>query len=245
MYSRQLTHRVVPALLMAGVAQSAFSACTADSGDQRQHLLELYTSEGCSSCPPADAFLSGLKQKQGIWPLAYHVDYWNHLGWPDRFAKLEFSQRQRIEASRNGSRFVYTPQFVLNGKDWHKDSGNPPWQEARGKPAGRLTLKIDPKGAGRWAISGTWSGSPGRVYLAVHESDLASDVRAGENSGRRLRHDFVVRDLIGPLALKEGKFSQTLVLLDSWKVPNLGVTAFVTSTADMAVLQALGVPSCR
>lgn len=242
---KPLTHLTALSLLMAGFAQPAFSACLADSGERRQHLLELYTSEGCSSCPPADAYLSGLKQAKGVWPLAFHVDYWNHLGWPDRFAKPEFSQRQRAGAERNGSRFVYTPQFLLDGRDWRKGQDKAPWQQAGGERADRLTLKVELRDTGRWAASGTWNGASARVFLALHESNLASDIRAGENAGRRLRHDFVVRALIGPLTLMEGGFSQNLDLPGSWKQADLGLTAFVVSTADTRVLQATGVAGCR
>lgn len=244
MFQPLFTQFLFPALLMLIPAQVALAACTADSGDRRQHLLELYTSEGCSSCPPADAYLSGLKQEKGVWPLAFHVDYWNHLGWPDRFSKPEFSQRQRAGAGRNGSRFVYTPQFVLDGRDWRPGGGKAPWQRGGREPAGRLTLRIDPHAAGTLAVSGTWTGEPGLVYLAVHENNLESAVRAGENTGRRLRHDFVVRELVGPLALKDGKFSQRLDLLRAWKSANLGVTAFVTHSANTTVLQAVGIRAC-
>lgn len=238
------TRTLIPALFLTLLAQPALAACAADSGDRRQHLLELYTSEGCSSCPPADAFLSGLKQESGVWPLAFHVDYWNHLGWPDRFARPEFSQRQRTGADRNGGRFVYTPQFVLDGRDWRRGWDKAPWRQRQAEPAGRLTLRIDPGGADRLLVSGTWKGEPGQVYLAVHESNLESEVRSGENAGRRLRHDFVVRELVGPLAIVAGGFSQGFGLHRSWKPADLGITAFVTAAGGTAALQAVGHAVC-
>src|SRR5215471_15461328 len=95
---------------------------TFESSDAQSSLIELFTSEGCSSCPPAEKWLSGLKSNQELWkkivPVAFHVDYWDHLGWRDRFAKPQFTSRQQHYASTWGSDSVYTPAFVVNGKEW-------------------------------------------------------------------------------------------------------------------------------
>ncbi|MCB1738986.1 MAG: DUF1223 domain-containing protein, partial [Gammaproteobacteria bacterium] len=93
-----------------------------NSGPRQVALLELFTSEGCSSCPPADRWLSGLIDDPRLWrelvPVAFHVDYWDYLGWPDRFASREFSRRQRDHARSGGLSQVYTPGVVLNGAEW-------------------------------------------------------------------------------------------------------------------------------
>lgn len=104
-------------LLIALVSASAFAeaACVATSAAQAPALVELYTSEGCNSCPPADRWLSRLPRDGSVIPLAFHVDYWDYLGWRDRFASAQFSERQRQQLSVNGSRFPYTPQVVVNG----------------------------------------------------------------------------------------------------------------------------------
>src|SRR3569832_1871687 len=101
-------------VLAIPVADAA--TCNAVSGASRNSLLELYTSEGCSSCPPADRWLSHLPDDAGVVPLAFHVDYWDRLGWRDPFAQAAFSQRQR--ARNNGTGWVYTPQVMLDGKDY-------------------------------------------------------------------------------------------------------------------------------
>src|SRR5262252_8617302 len=98
--------------------------CDATSGGRRVPVLELYTSEGCDSCPPVDRWVGGLPAR-GLTPdrvvtLAFHVDYWNHLGWADPYARAEFSERQRAATRRNEGRFVYTPQLMLNGKDYRR-----------------------------------------------------------------------------------------------------------------------------
>ena len=95
---------------------------TFESGDTQSSLIELFTSEGCSSCPPAEKWLSALKSSPDLWkktvPVAFHVDYWDHLGWRDRFAKPEFTSRQQRYAAAWGGDSVYTPGFVVNGKEW-------------------------------------------------------------------------------------------------------------------------------
>ena len=113
-------------LLLGIFAAAAVTAQTASitfqSSEAQTALLELYTSEGCSSCPPAESWLSRLKESPGLWkdfvPLAFHVDYWDYLGWRDPWAAREFSERQRAYAQGWRSENVYTPGFVLNGKEW-------------------------------------------------------------------------------------------------------------------------------
>src|SRR6266567_7895599 len=101
---------------------SPMPATTFESGEARTMLVELFTSEGCSSCPPADAWINQLKESPDLWkkivPVVFHVDYWDNLGWRDRFAKPEFTSRQRRYAAAWGGDSVYTPGFVINGKEW-------------------------------------------------------------------------------------------------------------------------------
>lgn len=227
-------------LLMGG---SSHAGCTADSGSQRHHLLELYTSEGCSSCPPADRYLSSLRNQPRLWPLAFHVDDWDHLGWPDRFAQPAFGQRQKALSNRRGRDFVYTPQFLLDGRDWRPDRAAAPWPFPP-EPAGRLTLRSQWRAPATLVVSGTWHGGPGHLFLAVHESGLESEVRAGENAGRRLHHDAVVRQLIGPQKIDQGRFRKTLTLAPDSTATRLAVTAFITGPDESSVIQALGVPVC-
>ena len=101
---------------------STLLATTFESGETQSTLIELFTSEGCSSCPPAEKWLSALKSNQDLWkkivPVAFHVDYWDRLGWRDRFAKREFTSRQQRYAAGWGGDSIYTPAFVVNGKEW-------------------------------------------------------------------------------------------------------------------------------
>lgn len=167
------------------------ATCEARSGTRAPTVVELYTSEGCSSCPPADRWLSGLHARDGVLALSFHVTYWDRLGWPDRFAQAAFTERQRALMAASGAAFVYTPQVVVDGRDWRQ------WpQLPRGSTAApasvelvrvgdRVTARVEPVASDR---GGRWGG-----YWAVVEDGHLSDVRAGENAGSRLRHDHVVR----------------------------------------------------
>src|SRR3989442_5305143 len=111
--------------LVVGVNAAAAPQCTARSGASVNPLVELYTSEGCNSCPPADRWLSALKSRPDVVGLAFHVDYWDRLGWKDRFASAEFTRRQSEQQSVNGARLSYTPPVVVDGhdrKDWPRAS---------------------------------------------------------------------------------------------------------------------------
>ena len=104
-------------------AAAAAQTCELQASAQPPALIELYTSEGCSSCPPADRWLSTLKGRGDVIALAFHVNYWDRLGWPDRFATSAITDRQHQLAQSSGSSYVYTPQVIQNGRDWRQWSG--------------------------------------------------------------------------------------------------------------------------
>jgi hypothetical protein len=173
---------------------------TFESSDTQSSLIELFTSEGCSSCPPAEKWLSNLKSSPDLWkktvPVAFHIDYWDHLGWRDRFAKPEFTSRQQHYAAAWGGDSVYTPGFVVNGKEWRS------WFGGNALPASstkvgvlRVSLGDDGQLTATFVPATTQPRSL-TLNIALLGNDLQSDVKRGENSGRKLRHDFVVLDLI-------------------------------------------------
>ncbi len=186
--------------LLAEQPGSSPPATTFESGEARTMLVELFTSEGCSSCPPADAWISQLKESPDLWkkivPVAFHVDYWNNLGWRDRFAKPEFTARQRryVAAWRGDS--VYTPGFVVNGREWRDWFGNRAlWLERPAKAGNlRVTLSNETDVTAVFTREDSRT-SPLQLHVALLGSNLESDVKRGENSGRKLRHDFVVLQL--------------------------------------------------
>ena len=231
---------------------SAAPVCVATSGAQRAVLLELYTSEGCDSCPPADRRLSQIKGQaeyaRRVVPLAFHVDYWDRLGWADRFASPQYTQRQYAMASLAKSRLVYTPQFLKNGRDW-RSAGGPLDSIGETRPGANIVLELGVSGGGPLTIGGEVSAANAatETYLALYENNLESQVRAGENSGKTLRHDYVVRRLIGPLAPdREGRVSlrQQIALEPGWKRADLGVAVFVQDKATGEILQALQRHAC-
>lgn len=175
------------------MASSASAAeCRIRSADTVVPLVELYTSEGCSSCPPADRWLSGFKTRRDVVALAFHVNYWDHLGWRDRFGSAAFSERQAQQRRINGARYSYTPQVVIDGQD------RPDWPGVRigPRPPALVTVTMQRDGPRMLAQVEARPGAPAQLagFWAVTEDDHASSVRAGENTGETLRHDFVVRE---------------------------------------------------
>lgn len=184
-------------LLASGVA--AFAAdpvCQAESAATLTPVIELYTSEGCSSCPPADRWLSTLKGSaaQGKAVVqAFHVGYWDSLGWVDRFASPAHTARQKQVASSNGISGIYTPQVVRNGRDW-RDFTRP---AVAGEPArARIALRRGPSDAFEASVSPLDSAAHWSAYWTVTEHGHSSKVKAGENAGEFLQHDFVVRQYV-------------------------------------------------
>ncbi len=187
---------LITAATLLSVSCSAFAAqntCSVASGPAVTPVIELYTSEGCSSCPPADKWVSSLKGS-GMVVQAFHVGYWDYIGWVDRFAAPAYTKRQHEVAARNKLRSIYTPQAVLNGKDL------PGWGPGLpgGKEPARASIVLTQLGAGQFEATvtpvaalqtaPTWS-----AYWTVTEHGHNSKVRAGENAGEFLKHDFVVR----------------------------------------------------
>lgn len=181
-----------PALAQAG------ASCSARSGAVPPTVVELYTSEGCSSCPPADRWLSNLRGRDDVLALAFHVTYWDRLGWADRFGAAAHSARQSELAQRAGARQVYTPQVVVDGVDWRRW---PQLPAPRGAAAVAPALKLDWQGEQVVATVAPLAGqdTPLAGYWAVLEDRHTSRVTAGENHGETLRHDHVVR-LYQPVA---------------------------------------------
>jgi hypothetical protein len=178
---------------------SARAETTFQSGPQRVSLLEVFTSEGCSSCPPAESWLSELKNQDRLWkeivPVAFHVDYWDGLGWKDRFAKEEYTSRQRAYSAAWGTSSVYTPGFVFDGAEWQGWFNGSPLPGPSDRPAGRLEVTIKNQTA-TITFSGKSGGQELEAHLVPMAMDVNSDVRAGENRGRKLIHSFVALDLI-------------------------------------------------
>jgi len=259
--SSNLATRSLAALVACTLSAPAMAwQCSAQSHSRTNALVELYTSEGCSSCPPADRWLSTLGQPGAtgsVVPLALHVDYWDGLGWSDPFARRGFSLRQGELAALRHAGFVYTPQVLLQGKDfraWGSEAFDEQLARINAQPA-RAAIRLSATQSRREALSveaqakltGTGESSGVALYLASYASRLVSRVQGGENEGRRLTHDFVVVDLAGPFDFgPDGYVSakRDLALLAGASLSNAGVAAFVQDRRSAEVLQALMLPAC-
>lgn len=182
-------------LLLCAAASSPAADLVFESGPQRVHLLELFTSQGCSSCPPAEAWLSKLKSEPRLWkdfvPLAFHVDYWDRLGWRDPFASKEWTARQYQYSENWKSEGVYTPGFVLDGRESLARSVPAPATETPGV----LKLSIKDQKVVAEFVATNGAAKDLDLHLATLGFDLATKITAGENGGRNLRQDFVVLSL--------------------------------------------------
>ena len=183
-------------ILMSLLCGEVF-AVTFESAMQRPTVIELYTSEGCSSCPPAERWLNRFVDNDELWqqyfPMAWHVDYWDSIGWPDRFASKRYSQRQRRYQQQTALRSVYTPGLLVNGSAWRGwilGSDVPGQQPTE---VGILHVELDKQ---RFTASFKPALENARkaynLHVAVLGFGLSTQVRRGENSGKTLEHEFVV-----------------------------------------------------
>ena len=221
---------------------------TFQSSTPQTAFLELYTSEGCSSCPPAEKWLSGLKTSPHLWkefvPVAFHVDYWDYLGWRDPWSAKEFSDRQRAYAQQWRSENVYTPCVVLDGKEWRDWSAHANGPPSASRQSGVLTVKS--AGSNRWNVTFAPSNAGSENYqahAALLASSLHSDVKAGENRGRRLDHDFIALSVVQTSLGKsngtyEGKLEFPPATQGTDSHPALAV--WITKEGRLDVIQATG-----
>lgn len=234
-----------------------WAACDVTSGPNTAALIELYTSEGCSSCPPADQrlsqFPSGDYSLKQVVPISLHVDYWDNLGWKEPFAQRRFGERQSWLVRVNGHKTVFTPHFFVSGTEVRNWRGrlDDELKRITAEPA-RASIRIHAESTGAGVISVTGSATaasqPGQLvlFVALTEGKLISNVSAGENRGVALTHDHVVREWIGPIALKDGHvdFKQKVTARPDWNGARLGITGFVQDLGTGKVIQAVGASQC-
>ena len=206
-----------------------------ESGPQRTHLIELFTSQGCSSCPPAEAWLSKLKSQPGLWkdfvPIAFHVDYWDRLGWRDPFASKEWTARQYQYSENWKAESVYTPGFVLDGREWMERSV----PKLSSEKPGTLKLSIINGKVITEFVSADGARKDADLHVATLGFDLKTKVSAGENAGRNLGQDFVV------LSLMNGKMAAGKAGLEFKPDPRAkAVAAWITAPNQLEPVQVVG-----
>ena len=227
---------------------SAATICEASSGGNTAALVELYTSEGCSSCPPADrwfATLAGKSDPRRLNLLSFHVDYWDSLGWTDRFAQHDFSRRQAARVRATGSSAIYTPQVMLSSRPdlrWYRpqDVAQAISTEQARPSTADLTLHAA-AGTKGWTVNVDGklrAGAAGQLYLALYQDRASSRVAAGENAGSVLTHVRVVRKLWGPWPV--GAHQVVAAAPSADKAGAYGLTAFVQDPATGRTVQSLG-----
>lgn len=222
------------------------------SPDHKVNILELYTSQGCSSCPPAEQWLNSLKTEEGLWttfiPINFHVDYWDYIGWKDPFASASFSKRQRLYKHLKFARNVATPGFILNGKGWNGwfYGQSPSWVNE--SPSGDILATLNgksievaftPKPQGREHLQ---SGAL-KVHIAILGFDITTKVTGGENEGRDLSHDFVVlAHHSQPMITSEHEAMARMRLPDAsgFNSQQQGIVIWVAGASDPRPIQAAG-----
>jgi len=241
--------------LVAGGVQAS-GTCQAQSGPQVGALLELYTSEGCSSCPPADQWLSNVAD--GADParlslLGFHVDYWDSSRWQDRFASQANTERQNARVHTGNSTAVYTPQVILGSRldqRWNKpDDVAAAIRNEQSRPA-TVGLAISASRQSAIVVADLKATPLGpiaksaQLYLALYQNQLSSVVKGGENKGVTLHHDRVVRRLWGPWPVAQGGATRSLSITppQGAELAQLGLTAFMQDSRTGETLQALTLP---
>ena len=237
-------------ILIAALCPSDGCAATfkLESTETRTSLLELFTSEGCSSCPPAEAWLTGLKQSVGLWkdfvPVAFHVDYWDHLGWTDRWSSKRFTERQQHYASAWRNNSIYTPGLVWDGKEWRG------WFDRKELPrsfriqAGTLTATSED--GRQWTFQFKPSAhrqASFEIHAALLGFDIVTKVQAGENQGRSLTHDFTALAFAERRMIERDGGHRAELALEAARgiaFKRSGIAVWVTVAGEVEPVQALG-----
>ena len=240
--------------LIGLLAVEAFGspAATASAADAPPVVVELFTSEGCSSCPPADAFLKELSARHGVIVLSEHVDYWNREGWTDPFSSASFTERQQQYAQRLASE-VYTPQMVVDGRRQFigsdRDAATAALRDATHAPKTAMTVSARLDGtrlAVHVDVTPTDATPDADVVIALTEDALSTAVTGGENKGRRIDHTGVTRALSTAGRMKRGAasngFDSTITLKSEWVADHMRVVTFLQSRKDGAIVGAASAP---
>jgi hypothetical protein len=218
-------------------------------GEPTPVLVELFTSEGCSSCPPVDKLVADLQRKQPIARarvvlLSFHVDYWDELGWHDRFSSHDFTKRQEDYATKFAQPSVYTPEVIVDGRESRPESLADDITRA-GQTASTLTLTVAPKSAHAVRITAHGNANDGaRILAAITEDGLSTKVGSGENGGHTLQHSGVVRQFTTLGKLQHGELAKdfTIALDPQWQTSKLRLVVFGQDDASGRVLGVTAVP---
>jgi len=228
---------------------AATSGALAAESAKRPHVLELFTSQGCSSCPPADALLGKLDEREGILGLTMPIDYWDHLGWKDTLAQNRFTKRQYAYADKRGDRQIYTPQIVVNGIAHVIGSNRDALATAMRQTGEKLDTAAVPvsleyrDGALRLEAGDAPANSSytsGQLWVACYSKSVSVDIARGENTGRKITYTNVVRELLPAGDWKGERIVQTIGIPRN--VSFDGIAAFLQADDSRAMLGAASIP---
>ena len=212
------------------------------SGDNKVRLVELYTSEGCSSCPPAEKWMNKLKDDSRLWkhfvPVAFHVDYWDYIGWKDPFANSDYGLRQRKYKQQGNIHTVYTPGMILDGKEWRK------WHYKSTVPlssetAGNLDVVLQGMDLTAVFSPAAKQSTEWELNVAILGFQLRSKVSAGENAGRSLDQEFVVL-AHERMTSRDGKWQMKLPNVNKKYAKHTGLAVWVNKKGRQTPVQATG-----
>jgi len=232
---------LVIATISTRVCASDDRAIVIESGDRKASLIELFTSQGCSSCPPAEKWLNKFSSRRELWidyvPVAFHVDYWNGLGWKDPFSSKENSARQRRHQEENHLSRAYTPCFLVDGREWKGwFSLNRKLPRVQG-PGHPLSAKILDTQVDAWSSGATTE--PLVLHIALLGFDIESQIKAGENVNRTLHHNFTALAWDSHISTN-GRWSAALPVPKGPRVARYGVALWINRPEDLSPLQAIG-----
>jgi hypothetical protein len=220
----------------------------AASGKERVRLVELYSSESCSSCPPADQYASRFQDRKDLWkefvPIVFHVDYWNHLNWKDELSSNEMTRRQYALAGKSPSGGPYTPEFFVDGQEWLSWRNEKVLPSTLQKSSDKKTieLSVSDLGGGLFHVKalGLIKGTTYVVRIAKLGMGIETDVNSGENSGRHLKHDFVLLEWDGK-AFSSNESEATFTLKKEFKrAKRLAIAAWIEESNSADAVQAVG-----
>lgn len=224
-------------LLLSTLVSISVAGPVFRSPETQVSLVELYTSEGCSSCPPAERKMNSFVGDKGLWsefvPIAFHVDYWNYIGWDDRFSQPDFTTRQRQYSKHWKSRTIYTPCFVINGKAVR----NPNPKAGKTRP-GILNARVENHTI-HIKFSATESHRDLTASVALLSGKETTYVKAGENRGRNLEHQFVVLDMKQTVLQADGKTWRGEITVTP-KTEPAALAVWVSNGQSLAPVQATG-----
>ena len=231
--------RVLAAVIIAVIAVAVSATMMPKPLGPTPVIVELFTSQGCSSCPPADELISQLRKERGVIPLAFHVDYWDGLGWKDAFSSRQWTQRQMLYVRAMHLNSAYTPQAIVNGSVQLVGSSKGAMLNAIGAASQRPAvgkIAVNARREGNSIIADVQTEAPPEydAFIAVFQNRASTEIEAGENGGRHVVEDAIVRRL-----QRASNGGVSLTVAPSWR--EVGVVVFLQNRETMEIRNAASV----